>query len=87
MPKLEYLDFVHNLPGMVVMSCRSFDFNNLSKAFPGLLIKEKQKGEYELWVDGLPDATFRNAFINYLGAQGWDAYAATDSRIFLKHEI
>lgn len=87
MAKLEYLDFTHNLAGMVLLRCRTFDFTSLSKAFPGMMIKERRKGEYELSLDALPDASFSNAFINYLGSQGWDAYSATDSSTYLKREI
>jgi hypothetical protein len=87
MQKLEYLDFIHNLSGMVVMRCRTFDFTGLSKAFPGMRIIERHKGEYELTLDALPDASFSNAFMHYLGSQGWDAYSATDTRVFLKREI
>jgi hypothetical protein len=87
MPKLEYIDFIHNLSGMVVLHCRTFDFTSLTKTFPGMVIRERRKGEYELTYDALPDASFSNAFIQYLGTQGWDAYSATDTSIFLKRSL
>ena len=85
MDKWEYLSF-HASGGM------SRIFSNISPeyfsaAFPAYKVKAEENGVIVIRYKTGETAAFANSVLDYLGSQGWEAYAVHNSVYYFKRKV